>query len=208
MQFTNSSPSIREETCRPRSFFKHDLVRDRRCNFGTKILLFVIRGFALILFALSNEGSGAPVGSTSSGAEFVYAGIRVNGGGLAGFRLDPASGKLIEVPGSPVDATCARNIQEKMFDYSDVSIRPRCRSCFCASLAVSKTAKPRPANCRQTSKPMPRFAPSNQLFHDPALTLRTEKSSSNSQMSLSRSRTKDLRCFNQILAGPEQKRFR
>src|SRR5437868_7442819 len=67
-----------------------------------KILLFAILSLTLNLFAQDNAGSGESANSSSSDAEFVYAGIRVDGGGLAGFRLDRTLGQLTEVPGSPV----------------------------------------------------------------------------------------------------------
>ena len=64
-----------------------------------KILVFAILGLTLNLFAQNEEASAVPTAGTT---QFVYSGIRSNGGGLAGFKLDPATGKLAEVPGSPV----------------------------------------------------------------------------------------------------------
>ncbi|HEY6251277.1 MAG TPA: hypothetical protein VI685_15075, partial [Candidatus Angelobacter sp.] len=67
-----------------------------------KILLLTILVLTLNLFAQNEAASAAAANASSPGPEFVYAGVRSNGGGLAGFRLDRAVGKLVEVPGSPI----------------------------------------------------------------------------------------------------------
>ncbi len=53
-------------------------------------------------------GSGAPTPS-STGDRYLYAGIAGNQGGVDGFKVDPATGSMTEVPGAPILFGTAQN---------------------------------------------------------------------------------------------------